>query len=134
VAQRPHLTFALDLLKALLPPRSRGAAGGIPARFAGRRAGSVGGCVGCRVPEEDIVVATNSAMKVAFACGKVIERAEATPHPWPVAGVSLLIPTIALVRRFSRGDDAGRTLSVAANRQRRNDPAVRRLPALRLPC
>ena len=75
-------------------------------------------------------MATNSAMKVALACGKVIERAEVTPHPWPVAGVSLLIPTIALVRRFSRGDDAGRTLSVAANRQRRNDPAVRRLPAL----
>jgi multicomponent Na+:H+ antiporter subunit A len=49
-----------------------------------------------RIPEGDIVSAMQGGVKLALACGKVMERAEGALRQWPVAGVSLLILTIAL--------------------------------------
>ncbi len=49
-----------------------------------------------RVPEGDIVVAMNSGVKLALACGKAMERMDSALRQWPVAGMSLLMLTIAL--------------------------------------
>jgi multicomponent Na+:H+ antiporter subunit A len=49
-----------------------------------------------RVPEGDIVVATNDGITIALLCGKAIERMDSALRQWPVAGMSLLMLTIAL--------------------------------------
>ena len=49
-----------------------------------------------RVPEGDVVVALDSGVQIAVACGRRLERADSALRQWPTAGVSLLILTIAL--------------------------------------
>jgi formate hydrogenlyase subunit 3/multisubunit Na+/H+ antiporter MnhD subunit len=49
-----------------------------------------------RVPEGDVVVALDGVMKIAVACGRTMERADGALRQWPVAGVALLILTVAL--------------------------------------
>jgi len=48
------------------------------------------------VPPGDIVVAIDGAVKLALAWGKAMERTDSTLRQWPVAGVSLLLLTLAL--------------------------------------
>jgi multicomponent Na+:H+ antiporter subunit A len=48
------------------------------------------------VPAGDIVVAMDDAVKLTLAWGKAMERMDSTLRQWPVAGVSLLILTVAL--------------------------------------
>lgn len=54
------------------------------------------------VPEGDIVVALDAATKMAVASGKAMERIDGALGQWPVAGVSLLVLTIALVAVLAR--------------------------------
>lgn len=49
-----------------------------------------------RVPTGDVVVALDGGVQVAVAWGKALERADSALRRWPVAGVSLLVLTIAL--------------------------------------
>lgn len=49
-----------------------------------------------RIPEGDVVVALDGGMQVAVACGKALERMDSVLRQWPVAGVTLLILTVAL--------------------------------------
>jgi multicomponent Na+:H+ antiporter subunit A len=48
------------------------------------------------IPEGDVVVALDGTVKLILAWGKAMERMDSTLRQWPVAGVSLLILTIAL--------------------------------------
>jgi len=49
-----------------------------------------------RIPEGDVVVALDSGVQVAVAWGKAMERMDSVLRQWPVAGVTLLILTVAL--------------------------------------
>ena len=49
-----------------------------------------------RIPDGDVVVALDGGMRVAVACGKALERMDSVLRQWPVAGVTLLILTVAL--------------------------------------
>jgi multicomponent Na+:H+ antiporter subunit A len=49
-----------------------------------------------QLPQGDIVVALDGGVQVAVALGKAMERMDDALRRWPVAGVSLLILTIAL--------------------------------------
>ena len=49
-----------------------------------------------RVPEGDIVVALDSQPRSPLRAARTIERADGALRQWSVAGVSLLILTIAL--------------------------------------
>lgn len=48
------------------------------------------------IPEGDIVVTLDAATRTAVASGKAMERIDGALRQWPVAGVSLLMLTIAL--------------------------------------
>jgi formate hydrogenlyase subunit 3/multisubunit Na+/H+ antiporter MnhD subunit len=49
-----------------------------------------------RVPKGDIAIALNAATKIAFACGRTLERADGTLRQWPTAGMALLLAILAL--------------------------------------
>ena len=84
--------------------RARGARpgdplGGVVAGFARRGAGRWAMALGApspAVPEGDIVVAGEAAMRATVTWGEAIERADAYLRQWPVASLSLLALVIIL--------------------------------------
>jgi hypothetical protein len=49
-----------------------------------------------RIPKGDIIVALDGGMQMAATWGKALGRMDGVLRQWPMAGVSLLMVTIAL--------------------------------------